>query len=59
MAKVQIKSEKSTPLGGIFSIMELFDTKLSSATDSSLDLKRKLYGLSISSAENSDPSILG
>ena len=26
MAKVQIKSEKLTPFGGIFSIMEQFDS---------------------------------
>ena len=29
MAKVQIKSEKLTPFGGIFSIMEKFDSMLS------------------------------
>ena len=29
MAKVAIKSEKLTPFGGIFSIMEQFDSKLS------------------------------
>ena len=28
MAKVQIKSEKITPFGGIFSIMEQFDALL-------------------------------
>ena len=28
MAKVQIKSEKLTPFGGIFSIMEQFDALL-------------------------------
>lgn len=28
MAKVQIKSEKLTPFGGIFWIMELFDALL-------------------------------
>ena len=28
MAKVQIKSEKLTPFGGIFSIMEQFDSML-------------------------------
>ena len=27
MAKIQIKSEKLTPFGGIFSIMEKFDSK--------------------------------
>ena len=30
MTKVAIKSEKLTPFGGIFSIMEQFDSKLSS-----------------------------
>ena len=30
MAKIQIKSEELTPFGGIFSIMEQFDSKLSS-----------------------------
>ena len=29
MAKIQIKSEKLTPFGGIFSIMEQFDANLS------------------------------
>ena len=28
MAKIQIKSEKLTPFGGIFSIMEQFDSLL-------------------------------
>ena len=28
MAKVQIKSEKLTPFGGIFSIMEQFDDNI-------------------------------
>ena len=31
LAKVQIKSEKITPLGGIFLIMEQFDALLSKA----------------------------
>ena len=34
MAKVQIKSEKLTPFGGIFSIMEQLDSTLSSVIDS-------------------------
>ena len=34
MAKVQIKSEKLTPFGGIFSIMEKFDSMLSPVIDS-------------------------
>ena len=28
MAKIQIKSEKLTPFGGFFSIMEQFDTSV-------------------------------
>ena len=36
MAKIQIKSEKLTPFGGIFSIMEQFDSTLSSVIDSTL-----------------------
>ena len=30
MVKIQIKSERLTPFGGLFSIMEQFDTTLSS-----------------------------
>ena len=37
MAKVQIKSEKLTPFGEIFSIMEKFDSMLSSLIDSAPD----------------------
>ncbi len=44
MAKVQIKSEKLTPLGGIFSIMEQFDALLSQTIDSTLGLRCKFYG---------------
>ena len=36
MAKVQIKSEKLTPFGGIFSIMEQFDPMLSPIIDQAL-----------------------
>ena len=36
MAKVQIKSEKLTPFGGIFSIMEQFDSMLSPIIDQTL-----------------------
>ena len=39
MAKIQIKSEKLTPFGGLFSIMEQFDSTLSSVIDSTLSLK--------------------
>ena len=44
MAKVAIKSEKLTPFGGIFSIMEQFDSKLSSVIDSTLGMRCKQYG---------------
>ena len=44
MAKAAIKSEKLTPFGGIFSIMEQFDTKLSSVIDSTLGMRCRLYG---------------
>ena len=38
MAKIQKKSEKLTPFGGIFSIMEQFDTLLVHTIDSTLGL---------------------
>ncbi len=44
MAKIQIKSDKLTPFGGIFSIMEQFDSMLSSVIDSTLGLRCRLYG---------------
>ena len=44
MAKIQIKSEKLTPFEGIFSIMEQFDSILSSVIDSTLGLRCKSFG---------------
>ena len=44
MAKIQIKSEKLSPFGGIFSIMEQFDSRLSSVIDSTLGMRCRLYG---------------
>ena len=44
MAKIQIKSEKLTPFGGIFSIMEQFDSTLSSVIDSILGLRCRSFG---------------
>lgn len=44
MAKVAIKSERLTPFGGIFPIMEQFTSLLSSTIDSTLGLRCKLYG---------------
>lgn len=44
MTKIAIKSVKLTPFGGIFSIMEQFDSILSSVIDSTLGLRSKQYG---------------
>jgi len=44
MAKIQIKSERLTPFGGIFSIMEQFDSTLSSVIDSTLGLRCRSFG---------------
>lgn len=44
MAKIQIKSEKLTPFGGIFSIMEQFDSTLSSVIGSTLGLRCRSFG---------------
>ena len=43
IAKIQIKSEKLTPFGGIFSIMEQFDSTLSSVIDSTLGLRCRSF----------------
>ena len=44
MAKLQIKSEKLTPFGGIFSIMEQFDALLAQTIDSTLGLRCTMFG---------------
>ena len=44
MAKIQIKSEKLTPFGGIFSIMEQFDALLPRAIDSAWGLRCAMFG---------------
>lgn len=44
MAKIQIKSEKVTSFGGIFPIMEQFDSMLSNVIDSTLGVRAKCYG---------------
>ena len=44
MTKVQIKSEKLTPFGGVFSIMEQFDALLAQTIDSTLGLRCTLFG---------------
>ncbi len=41
MANVQIKSEKLTPFGGIFPIMQQFDVLLDQTIDSTLGLRYK------------------
>ena len=44
MAKIHIKSEKLTPFGGIFLIMDQFDSTLSSVIDSTLGLRCRSFG---------------
>ena len=44
MAKLQIKSEKITPFGGIFQIMEHFNILLRETIDSTLGLRCTSYG---------------
>ena len=44
MANIQIKSEKITPFGGIFSIMDEFNRVLGEIVDSTLGLRSKLIG---------------
>ena len=44
MAKIQIKSEKLTPFGGFFSIMEQFDSTLSTVIDKTLSLRCRSSG---------------
>ena len=44
MANVAIKSEKFSHFEGFFSIMEQFDSKLSSVIDSTLGMRCKLFG---------------
>jgi len=43
MAKIQIKSEKLTPFGGIFSIMKQYDALLAQTIDSTLGLRCTLF----------------
>ena len=65
MAKIAIKTEKITPFGGIFPIMEQFSSLLSSTIDSTLGLRCKLYGyqlttrLQIERLSNSTTSVEG
>ena len=57
MAKVQIKSEKLTPFGGIFSIMEQFDSMLSPIIDQTLGQRcRSIIGYQYTSNPQLSPS---
>ena len=58
MAKVAIKPEKLTPFGGIFSIMEQFDSTLSYVIDTTLGLRCRLYGYQYSEIIRSLMSVL-
>ena len=51
MAKIQIKSENPTRFGGIFLIMEQFNSTLSSAIDSALGLCADCTALDVSVAK--------
>lgn len=44
MTKIQIKSEKLTPFGGVFSIMEQFEALLAQTIDSALGSRCTLIG---------------
>ena len=44
MAKIQIKPDRVTPFGGIFPVMERFDSELLSVIDTVLGLRCKGYG---------------
>lgn len=44
MAKIQIKSEKIVPFGGIFPIMEAFERWISPVIDRVLGQRSKLVG---------------
>ena len=58
MAKVQRKSEKLTPFGGIFSIMEQFNALLAQTIDSTLGLRRTIL-ITKHSASQSQGGIYG
>ena len=58
MAKIRIKSEKLTPFVGIFSIMEQFDSTLSSVINSTLGLRCRSFGYQYSEIVRSPMSKL-
>ena len=55
--KIQIKSREAHPFGGIFSIMEQFDSTLSSVIDSTLGLRCSSFGYQYSEIVRSLMSI--
>ena len=59
MANVQIKSEKLTPFGGIFPIMEQLDALLAQTIDSTLGMRCKWYGLCFLVTKVYHPKIMG
>lgn len=48
MAKIAIKSEKLTPFGGIFTIMDRFESVISPVIDTTLGLRSRCYGFQYS-----------
>ena len=44
MAKIQIKSEKLTPFGGMITIMEQVDSLIAQTIDSSMRFKCSMIG---------------
>ena len=57
MAKVSIRSEKITAFGGIFFVMDKFDSILSSVIDSHLGLRSTLIGYQYSEIAGSLSSV--
>ena len=57
MAKIIIKSEKLTPFGGIFHVMEQFDRYISPVIDSELGLRCMSYGYQYSEIARSLTSV--
>ena len=52
MAKIQQKSEKISAFGGIFFVLDKFDSILSSVIDSHLGLRSRLIGYQYSEIKN-------
>lgn len=58
MTKIAIKSDKITPFGGIFSIMQQFDRSLSQVIDSTLGVRCKFYGYQYTMADATDLRVI-